>query len=192
MGVCRVRLVAPGQGKLVSRPTPSEAKSCRHLHNGTFRNSRLKAVKEVLGRHAAELTDKEEILQRMSVPREWLAEARVSWSCIPIDDQETKLDTLRLLQANLYASQGNVYSEFLSCKQAGLMDRAHNIVVQRLAPEVILREDVGLLRKLLAGLEDARVADWHKGGQVSRELVLERRSKAEVHPALDSGLAAIR
>jgi nuclear pore complex protein Nup98-Nup96 len=47
------------------------------------------------------------------------------------------------------------------------MDRAHRIVLQRLAPEVILREDIGLLRKLLADLEDARIVDWHKGGQVS-------------------------
>lgn len=48
------------------------------------------------------------------------------------------------------------------------MDRAHCIVVQRLAPEVVLREDMGLLRRLLSGLEDARVTDWHKGGQVRR------------------------
>lgn len=47
------------------------------------------------------------------------------------------------------------------------MDRAHRIVLQSLAPEVILREDIGLLRKLLADLENARIVDWHKGGQVS-------------------------
>jgi hypothetical protein len=72
-------------------------------------------------------------------------------------------------QANYHANQGDAWEEFWACKRAGLMDRAHRIVLSLLAPEVVLREDVTLLRKLLGELQHARVTDWHKGGQVSRK-----------------------
>ena len=43
-------------------------------------------------------------------------------------------------------------------------------MVQFLAPEVVLREDIGLLRRMLGDLQDAKVVDWHKGGQVSGDV----------------------
>lgn len=61
-----------------------------------------------------------------------------------------------------------MYEEFLVSLEAGLLNRAHGIVVDRLASEAILREDVAVLQRLLEKLQDKVVDDWEKGGGVSR------------------------
>ena len=68
-------------------------------------------------------------------------------------------------QANLRRSQGAVYDEFVVCKTGGLLERAHRLVITQLAPEVILRDDMALLKRLLNGLDPVSV--FAKGGQVS-------------------------
>jgi hypothetical protein len=70
-------------------------------------------------------------------------------------------------QAFHHRGNGQVYQEYLASLEAGLFDRAHSVVLDRLASEAILREDMGVLRKLMESLEDQSVSDWENGGGVS-------------------------
>lgn len=60
-----------------------------------------------------------------------------------------------------------MYREYLASLEAGLFNRAHAIVLDRLASEAILREDVAVLQRLLDKLQDEAVDDWERGGGVS-------------------------
>lgn len=77
------------------------------------------------------------------------------------------------LQAFNYRTNGEVYEEFLVSLEAGLFNRAHGIVVDRLASEAILREDVAVLERLLEKLPDEAVDEWDEGGGVSEVLLLK-------------------
>lgn len=72
-----------------------------------------------------------------------------------------------LAQAYHYRASGHVYEEYQESLAAGLYARAHGIVLDRLASEAILREDVGVLRKLLEAINDEDVPEWENGGGVS-------------------------
>ncbi|KAJ9120885.1 hypothetical protein QFC22_002820 [Naganishia vaughanmartiniae] len=100
-------------------------------------DARVKAVKDLLLRHVESLSDEttEFLVNLLCVPASWVAEAK-----------------------------GEIYSEFLASLEAGLFNRAHGIFIDRLASEAVLRDDVGLLKKLLAELEDENVEDWANGG----------------------------
>ncbi|KAJ9092013.1 hypothetical protein QFC21_006993 [Naganishia friedmannii] len=107
-------------------------------------NARVKAVKDLLLRQVESLSDEtsEFLVNLLCVPASWIAEAK----------------------AFHYHAQGEIYFEFLTSLEAGLFNRAHAILVDRLASEAILRDDVGLLKKLLTELEDENVENWANGG----------------------------
>ena len=71
------------------------------------------------------------------------------------------------MQAYHHRASGHVFEEYEESLAAGLDDRAHEIVLDRLASEAILREDAGVLRKLLAAINDENVPEWENGGGVS-------------------------
>jgi len=50
---------------------------------------------------------------------------------------------------------------------AGLHDRAHRILVDKLAPEAVIRDDLVLLRRLCEPLEGKNPDNWEFGGKVS-------------------------
>ncbi|KAI5450447.1 hypothetical protein NCC49_003070 [Naganishia albida] len=113
------------------------------LHLGED-HARIRAVKDLLLRHVEEL-DEDSIsflVNSLCIPRSWIAEA----------------------EAFNYRTNGEVYEEFLVSLEAGLFNRAHGIVVDRLASEAILREDVAVLERLLEKLPDEVVDEWDKGG----------------------------
>lgn len=60
-----------------------------------------------------------------------------------------------------------MYREYVVSLEAGLFGRAHDVVINRLASEAILREDVAVLQRLLEKLQGEGVAEWEKGGGVS-------------------------
>lgn len=77
-----------------------------------------------------------------------------------------------------------MYREYLAFLEADLFNRAHGIVVDRLASEAILREDVAVLKRLVEKLQDGAVDDWEKGGGVSGH---PPAKDAQLIPFLGSG-----
>lgn len=66
----------------------------------------------------------------------------------------------------MLASDGDAYGEYQELVNAGLYDRAHRILVGKLLPEVILRDDLDLIRKMCKGVE-GKAEGWEYGGKVS-------------------------
>lgn len=74
------------------------------------------------------------------------------------------------------ASDGNVYAEYFELVSANLFDRAHRILLSKLLLEVILRDDMVLLRKLCSAVAD-KASGWEDGGKVSQRLFTPREER---------------
>lgn len=83
--------------------------------------------------------------ETLRIPEEWIHESRAASLC-SIDD---------------------AWGEYHALLQAKLYDRAHKILVEKLAPEAVLRDDKILLRRLCSKLESKGVSGWEYGGKVS-------------------------
>ncbi len=75
-------------------------------------------------------------------------------------------DSLLLLQADLARDQGRVYDEYHHSLAAEMYDRAHDLAINDLLPEVIIRSDNALVRKLISPFIDKPVETWNAGGRV--------------------------
>lgn len=83
--------------------------------------------------------------ETLCIPEEWIHESRAASLC----------------------STGDAWGEYHALLQAKIYDRAHKILVEKLAPEAVLRDDKALLRRLCLKLEDKGVSGWEYGGKVS-------------------------
>lgn len=107
---------------------------------------RSKALHALLYRHPdATKEDHAFLTETLRIPEEWIHESRAASLC-SIDD---------------------AWGEYHAHLQAKLYDRAHKILVEKLAPEAVLRDDKVLLRRLCSKLEDKGVSGWDYGGKVS-------------------------
>ncbi|KAK8869988.1 hypothetical protein IAR55_000558 [Kwoniella newhampshirensis] len=113
-----------------------------HLETAEGREQALRAL---IFRHPEATSDDESFLaQTLRVPIEWIHESR----------------------AASLASSGNAWGEYQALLKAKLYDRAHRVLVQKLAPEAVIRDDISLLRRLCQGLEGKGVARWEFEGKL--------------------------
>ena len=68
--------------------------------------------------------------------------------------------------AAFFASLDDPWREYHSLISAGLTDRAQRVLIARLAPEIVLRDDLNLLRKLCALLEQRPPTGWDQGAKL--------------------------
>ena len=69
-------------------------------------------------------------------------------------------------QAFLARSKSDHYSEYKHLVAAGNLAEAHRVALSYLTPEIIIRNDLNLIRKLLEPLKSSGLAEWPLGGQV--------------------------
>jgi hypothetical protein len=106
---------------------------------------REKALKALLHRHPSPASSEITFLtESLKVPLAWIHESN----------------------AAELASSDDKYGEYNELVKAGLYDRAHKILIQYLAGEAVLREDLGLLRRL-CGMVEGKANGWEYGGKVS-------------------------
>jgi len=137
-------------------------------------SSRENSIKELLFRNVGNDEEKEKfVVEKLLVPAEWIAEAKVSPSP-PLSISRAFLSlslTFRIPfyhQANTANDRNDPYTRYLHLLDAKLYDIAATVVVRDLLPEAVLRDDHELIRELLEPLRNARVTDWNQTGQVSR------------------------
>ncbi|WVQ78080.1 hypothetical protein IAT38_000161 [Cryptococcus sp. DSM 104549] len=117
------------------------------LHLQTV-DGREKALRALIGRHPeASAEDESFLTDALSVPVEWIHESR----------------------AAALASTGDAWGEYHALLDAKLYDRAHKVLVDRLAPEAVVRDDKDLLRRLCKGLEGKGASGWEFGGKLFLE-----------------------
>ncbi|KIR74014.1 nuclear pore complex protein Nup98-Nup96 [Cryptococcus deuterogattii CA1014] len=117
------------------------------LHLETV-DGRSKALHALLYRHPdATKEDQAFLTETLRIPEEWIHESRAASLC-SIDD---------------------AWGEYHAHLQAKLYDRAHKILVEKLAPEAVLRDDKVLLRRLCSKLEGKGVSGWDYGGKLFLE-----------------------
>lgn len=114
----------------------------QHLETTDGREAALKAL---LHRHPnPNGADETFLTGRLKIPSAWIDEAR----------------------AAAFGSDGDVWQEYHATVRAELYDRAHRILLQKLAPEAVLRGDLQLLRRLCGQIEDTGVTGWEYGGKL--------------------------
>lgn len=117
------------------------------LHLETV-DGRFKALHALLYRHPAITKEDQAFLtETLCIPEEWIHESRAASLC----------------------STGDAWGEYHALLQAKIYDRAHKILVEKLAPEAVLRDDKALLRRLCLKLEDKGVSGWEYGGKLFLE-----------------------
>lgn len=115
-------------------------------------SSRMAAVKALLARNVDKLDAEAQafLTARLKVPRTWLFEA----------------------QAIRARYEDDLFSEYELLIKAHLFSAAHSVVVRHLAPEAVIRGDLGMIFTLFSPFQDAfpdRLYDlpgWTTGGQV--------------------------
>ncbi|GAB00010.1 uncharacterized protein L969DRAFT_96624 [Mixia osmundae IAM 14324] len=109
-------------------------------------SGRAKALKELLARNAADLTDemRDFLENTISVPSYWIAEA----------------------EARLAEHENRIWDAYQLYFDAGSFNDAHRLAVSDLAPEAIIRDDIELLVDMLTPMRERSIADWSTGGQV--------------------------
>ena len=118
----------------------SESLTCQPL----IMCSREKALRALLHRHPEPTVDDEAFLASLQVPVAWMHQAKAA----------------RL------ASAGDAFAQYHELLRGGLCDDAHRILVDDLAPEAVLREDMVLLRRLCEPLGEFKPDGWEYGGKV--------------------------
>ncbi|WVW83374.1 hypothetical protein I302_105393 [Kwoniella bestiolae CBS 10118] len=106
---------------------------------------REKSLRELMFRHPSPTTEAEHFLtHRLKIPIEWIHESRAASLC----------------------ASGDAWGEYHALLKAKLWDRAHRVLVGKLAPEAVLRDDKPLLRRLCEGLEGKGAEGWEYGGKL--------------------------
>ncbi|WVQ98527.1 hypothetical protein IAU59_005653 [Kwoniella sp. CBS 9459] len=108
-------------------------------------DGREKALRNLIFRHPDMSADGQQFLTTtLKVPASWLHKSR----------------------AASLSSAGDAWGEYHALLQAESWDRAHRVLVDKLAPEAIIRDDKALLRRLCSGLEGRGAAGWEFGGKL--------------------------
>ncbi|KAL7422183.1 hypothetical protein Q5752_002829 [Cryptotrichosporon argae] len=126
--------------------------------------SREVALRGLVGRHADD-DGVDFIVDTLKVPVEWVHEAK----------------------AAQLSSHGDAYKEFFQLIKAGLYDKAHRVLLDKLAPEAVLRDDRALLRRLCEQLE-CKPDRWEFGGKLLLDyLDLVERAQPLLEAVLRAG-----
>ncbi|CAO1638569.1 unnamed protein product [Sympodiomycopsis kandeliae] len=120
-------------------------------------NSRFAAVKALLTRNVGNFDEVsfEFLTGKLKIPHSWIYEA----------------------EAIRARSVGDRFSEFQLLIKAGMYTEAHRVVVNRLAPEAIIRGDVDMILSLFSPFEDAfpnslsDLPGWSRGGAIYTDYV---------------------
>ncbi|OCF35297.1 nuclear pore complex protein Nup98-Nup96 [Kwoniella heveanensis BCC8398] len=111
-------------------------------------DGREKSLRNLTFRHPDMTAEDEHFLTAsLKVPASWIHESR----------------------AASFSSAGNAWAEYHALLQAGLWDRAHKVLIDKLAPEAVIRDDKALLRRLCSGLDGRGAAGWEFGGKLFLE-----------------------
>ncbi|KAI5477610.1 hypothetical protein MNV49_006097 [Pseudohyphozyma bogoriensis] len=112
---------------------------------------------------------------RVKAIRELLAR---NVAAIDQDAFEFLTTTLKIPDTWIYAAQaftekynGDIFAEYKLLLAAKMPVEAHEIVVNFLAPEAVVRNDLVLLRRLLEPFDPRLVADWEAGGKIFADYV---------------------
>nr|XP_019002371.1 nuclear pore complex protein Nup98-Nup96 [Kwoniella mangroviensis CBS 8507]OCF65832.1 nuclear pore complex protein Nup98-Nup96 [Kwoniella mangroviensis CBS 8507] len=106
---------------------------------------REKSLRELIFRHPTPTDEEEQFLtSRLKIPIEWIHESR----------------------AASLSSSGDAWSEYHALLKAKLSNKAHKVLIEKLAPEAVLRDDKALLRKLCEGLDGKGAEGWEYGGKL--------------------------
>lgn len=98
----------------------------------------------------------------LKIPKEWINEAKVHRCCI------TKRFIANIKSKATYAMyEGDVFGAYELYMDAKVHRMAHELAINYLAPEAILREDYQLLQSLFNDIDQTMVDDFFLGGQVS-------------------------
>jgi len=107
--------------------------------------TRGQALKALIHRHPNPSTaERAFLLDYCQIPQTWLHEAK----------------------AAELAAKDDVYGEFKACLEAELFERAHRLLLSKLAIEAIVRGDHALLKRLCGMLEGNEPEGWEYGGKV--------------------------
>ena len=138
--------------------------SAFQLNHNSLR-SRETAIKEMIARHVEYLTDKTEqfLRDQLKIPGSWIYEAKVC------DFHWANLFVLNpiLLEAILCQYHGKVFDAYKSYIRAGKPQIAHDVALDELAPEAVLRDDYELLKSLFVTFDPNDIKDWSFRGRVS-------------------------
>ncbi|ORY07993.1 hypothetical protein K493DRAFT_403551 [Basidiobolus meristosporus CBS 931.73] len=110
-----------------------------------FRHTSVSAIEESAGLPEIPLTEEETFLvNALQIPSDWIYEAKA-----------------------LHAKyNGMEYEEAVCLIHAAKWNQAHQIIVERLAPDALLRDRVHRLKSLLDQVASQEVSDWESGGSV--------------------------
>jgi nuclear pore complex protein Nup98-Nup96 len=123
---------------------PSKGKYLYFLPESCANSRREKSIRALLHRYPTPTSDEITFLtNRLQIPVQWIHESK----------------------AASLASSGDAWGEYHSLLKAELWARAHRILIDKLAPEAVLRGDLGLLGRLCEGLV-GKVDGWEYGGQL--------------------------
>ena len=117
-----------------------------HLETPEGREAALKAL---LRRHSPSSTEDRAFLDSLLIPSTWIFEAN----------------------ADRLASEDERYAEFQALIKAEQYDRAHRVLLKYLAPELVLRSENALLRRLCSQLASREVTEWDYGGKLLLDYV---------------------
>ncbi|ORX39687.1 nuclear protein 96-domain-containing protein [Kockovaella imperatae] len=111
---------------------------------------RVAAIQALLHRHPVPTqAERAFLIDKLSIPAAWIAQA----------------------EADELASEDEPYGEFTASTEAEDYDRAHRVLLTKLAPELILCSDHFLLRRLCTQLAEQEVAGWEYGGKLFLDYV---------------------
>lgn len=98
----------------------------------------------------------------LKIPKEWINEAKVQRCRI------TKPSIANMKSQATYAMyEGDVFGAYELYMDAKVHRMAHELAINYLAPEAILRDDFQLLQSLFNDIDQTTVEDFFVGGQVS-------------------------
>ena len=120
----------------------------KNLIRKLTRLRRESSLRALLHRHPSPTQDqRSRLTDQLQIPVEWIHEAK----------------------AAQLASDDDAFGEYFELAKAGLYDRAHRILVDKLLPEAILRDDLELIKRLCETI-GGKVQGWEYGGQVSHDM----------------------
>ncbi|KAF7294383.1 SNF2 family helicase [Mycena kentingensis (nom. inval.)] len=107
---------------------------------------RAKVIKELLARNASRLDEwmTRGLVGSLRIPMSWVHEAKAIYAL----------------------HSGKVYDAFELYCAAGMRDDAHTLAVNKLSPDVIIRNDLDLLSTMFSRFQGRPVNGWHARGKV--------------------------
>jgi len=111
------------------------------------------------------MTDKTEqfLRNQLKIPGSWIYEAKVCRT----HPAKLFLLSLMLLEAILCQYHGKVFDAYNSYLLAEKPQMAHDVALDELAQEVILRDDYELLKSLFVTFDPNDIKDWSFRGKVN-------------------------